>query len=863
MRLSFIASAFIGLAACSSPSAGDSDLALFGAPRHNLDGVLPVLDIEEQYIRSQTDGSVKAFGGTNLQCSAANPCPDGSCCNSQGQCGYRDEHCKESCVATCDAKAPCGVNSKNGGQACPLNVCCSHFGFCGASEAFCRDETASGQSTPCQKGFGKCGTVKSLAQPSCGTGSGTASRKIAYYEGWNTRRRPCDKVWPANIDTTGLTHLIFSFATIDPVTFAVSPMHPDDEKLYADFFALKDGSQKWIGIGGWEFSDAGATRYTWSQMASSKTNRDAFIASLSKFLDKWSFQGIDIDWEWPGAETRGGNPAIDKQNQIDLMKELRAALGSRGLSVVVPAQYEYLKNLDPKSLESNVDFLNILAYDLHGPWDASIPGLGPLIKPHTDLKEIDTALDLLWFNDVTPAKVNLGVANYGRGYTLADAGCTHLGCTWNGPSQAGECTELAGILSQCEIQRLIGQKNLQPEIIKDGAGVKQIIFDGQWVGYDDKETLGLKTELANDRCLGGTALWAIDYASCGGGPGGPGAPQSSSAVPVPSAPGVSVAPSVPASSAPASWTPEPSASAPISSTPDLSSSTPVVSSVSGSVTWSSETSLPPPAQSSQVVSSIGSSAASETTPWSSDASSAWTSAQSSQIASSTAEIISPSTSTAEIISPSTSTAEIISPSTAVSESAPWSSPASSISQTVQSSQDMSTASQYTSSLASGVQSSEAVQTSTDVPTSSFTSGFQSSDGATTVIPSVSSTGSLTTEPSASLSSTNAFSSAASSVPSSSAAWSSQDSSTASSVASRLDFPRLNVLWAEFTVAVWERCADFASVFNLITASKFKYRRVFVSLRTDVDDLNNSIIALKYIQYISDTYTDRLVWRPLS
>ena len=26
-------------------------------------------------------------------------------------------------------------------------------------------------------------------------------------------------------------------------------MHPDDEKLYADFLALKDGSQKWIGIG--------------------------------------------------------------------------------------------------------------------------------------------------------------------------------------------------------------------------------------------------------------------------------------------------------------------------------------------------------------------------------------------------------------------------------------------------------------------------------------------------------------------------------------------------------------------------------------------------------------------------------------
>src|SRR5690242_14141806 len=297
--------------------------------------------------------------------------------------------------------------------------------------------------------------------------------------------------------------------------------------------------------GGWEFSDAGTTRHTWSVMASSKTNRDAFVASLLKLLDKWNFAGVDIDWEWPGAETRGGNPAIDKQNQVDLMKELREALGSRGLGVVMPAQYEYLKHLNPKALESSVDFFNILAYDLHGPWDATIPGLGPLIKPHTDLEEIDTALHLFWFDDINPSKINLGVANYGRGYTLADSKCAHYGCTWTGPSKSGECTELAGVLSQCEIQRIISQKQLKPNLITDSAGVKQIVFDGQWIGYADNETLGMKTELANDRCLGGTALWAIDYASCGrsGGPGGPGAPHSSAAAPSLSSPGISNAPS--------------------------------------------------------------------------------------------------------------------------------------------------------------------------------------------------------------------------------------------------------------------------------------------------------------------------------
>lgn len=108
-------------------------------------------------------------------------------------------------------------------------------------------------------------------------------------------------------------------------------------------------------------------------MASSKSNRGVFISSLLEFLDKWKFAGVDIDWEWPGTESRGGDPSIDKQNQVSLMKELRAALGSRGLSVVLPTQYEYLKHLDPKALENEADFFNVLAYDLHGVSPTPLP----------------------------------------------------------------------------------------------------------------------------------------------------------------------------------------------------------------------------------------------------------------------------------------------------------------------------------------------------------------------------------------------------------------------------------------------------------------------------------------------------------
>jgi hypothetical protein len=56
------------------------------APRASIDGILPVFDIAESYIRSQTDGSAVVIGYNGVaQCSSKNPCILGSCCNSDGE----------------------------------------------------------------------------------------------------------------------------------------------------------------------------------------------------------------------------------------------------------------------------------------------------------------------------------------------------------------------------------------------------------------------------------------------------------------------------------------------------------------------------------------------------------------------------------------------------------------------------------------------------------------------------------------------------------------------------------------------------------------------------------------------------------
>ncbi|KAF2828249.1 glycoside hydrolase [Ophiobolus disseminans] len=550
----------LGLVATALASSVKSNLTYFGAPRASLDGVLPVLEIAEGYIRSQSNVDVTTFKSeSEVGCGANSPCILGSCCTSLGHCGYPPEHCSpDKCVADCNAKAPCGEFSVDGVTSCPLNACCSRLGFCGVSDVFCRDVQSTAQ------------IAGANDVPSCGKGSGSASRHVAYYQAWNSRRRPCDKVRPSQLDLSGITHLVLAFATIDPASFEVKLMNPDDDGIYKEFFALSGSVSKWIGLGGYEFTDPGE-------------NRKKFIDFLKKFLDKWDFKGIDIDWEWPGHDDRGGN-AQDGHNQVELMKEMRQRLGSGfGLGVVIPAQYDHLKNMNVKGLEAR-------RRDHHA----------HLRSPRT---EIDASLKLLWSSNIDSKKVNMGLTNYGRGYTVADKSCMNYGCTFKGPSKQGSCSLQDGILSTCEIRRIVAEKKLQYSVIPGGAETNEVTWDDQWISFDDANTLGKKLELANDRCLGGTALWAIDYATCPGGGGspmpGPGssvAPSQSNSAPVSSAASSGASSNVPTNAPSTTPTdaPSPSVSRQPSGSPNSSQGSSAVSSPSAASSSVAGAPTPPP-----------------------------------------------------------------------------------------------------------------------------------------------------------------------------------------------------------------------------------------------------------------------------
>lgn len=147
---------------------------------------------------------------------------------------------------------------------------------------------------------------------------------------------------------------------------------------------------------------------------------------------------------------------------------------------------------------------------MHGAWDQHVNWTTPVLNAHTNLTEIELALDLLWRNKINSNKVVLGLGFYGRSFTVRSASCTKPGCLFKNPGKEGDCSREAGILLNSEIETVINKNNLKPELNEEAA-VKIAKWGYQWVSFDDEETLKMKIERAQQRCLGGVMVWAISH----------------------------------------------------------------------------------------------------------------------------------------------------------------------------------------------------------------------------------------------------------------------------------------------------------------------------------------------------------------
>ena len=233
-----------------------------------------------------------------------------------------------------------------------------------------------------------------------------------------------------------------------------------NDALKGNFNQLKKLKAKYpkikvlLSIGGW----------SWSKWFSAAAATDALRKTLvSSCLDQYIkgnlpfdsgsnaggagsglgvFDGIDIDWEYPGVQGIGYNTVDavkDKANQVLLFQELRSQLDAIGqamnkhfyLTLAVGAGLKNQQATNPSQYSAFVDWINVMSYDYHGAWDATGPTdfqsnlyldpASPNAAAFPDFNTQSSVLSLLSMG-VASQKINIGVPFYGRGWTGVPAG---------------------------------------------------------------------------------------------------------------------------------------------------------------------------------------------------------------------------------------------------------------------------------------------------------------------------------------------------------------------------------------------------------------------------------------------------------
>ena len=239
-------------------------------------------------------------------------------------------------------------------------------------------------------------------------------------------------------------------------------------------------------VGGASFGTA-----IFSYLANSAASRSNFAKNSVAFLQKYQLDGLDLDWEYPVVDSN----VVDKENFVLLLTEFKRQLSSNNLifSIAVSAgQWTSDQAYDVPRIQAQVDFINLMTYDLHGPWDKVTGHNAPL---YNDPVSVDFCVKY-WIAKGAPRdKLILGIATYGRSFTLADANNNGFGAKITGGST----------LAYHEICN-----NGYTRVWSEAQKVPYKYRGTDWVGYDDVDSVSLKAKYSIEQNLGGVMIWSME-----------------------------------------------------------------------------------------------------------------------------------------------------------------------------------------------------------------------------------------------------------------------------------------------------------------------------------------------------------------
>ncbi|MFD4691469.1 glycoside hydrolase family 18 protein [Streptomyces sp. NPDC058463] len=402
-----------------------------------------------------------------------------------------------------------------------------------------------------------------------GAGHNRAYKSIGYFTQWGVYGRDFQV---KDLDTSGaaarLTHINYAFGNVSAEGRCFTGNVPGEADAWADYARPLDaagsvdgvadtdtqalagnfnqlrelkakhpGLKVMISLGGWSWS----THF--SDAARTAASRKALVSSCIDLYIKGNlpldgvrggegtaaglFDGIDIDWEWPGSagDTDTVYRPEDKKNFTALVHEFRTQLDAYAtsqkpqksltdrkarqkhyeLSAFVPtAPAKIDAGFDVRRIMRDFDFVNLQGYDFHVSGETTTAQQSALYAKG-DFSVDQTVRD--WIRRGAPArKLVVGMPFYGQGWTGVTGGGDGLGQPATAPAPA---TYAAGYEDYKALKKLADSG--QYTVHRDTRNGHAWLFDGTtlWT-YDDPQVLRAKTSYIRDRGLGGAMFWSLD-----------------------------------------------------------------------------------------------------------------------------------------------------------------------------------------------------------------------------------------------------------------------------------------------------------------------------------------------------------------
>ncbi|MGV9774187.1 glycoside hydrolase family 18 protein [Streptosporangium sp. NPDC003464] len=387
--------------------------------------------------------------------------------------------------------------------------------------------------------------VPAPAQARTAPDHGDRFKRVAYFIQWGIYGR---NYHVKDLDTTGaaakLTHINYAFGSVSaggdcvssdawadwqrPVPAGQSVDGVGDaegQALNGNLNQLKKlkakhpGLKVLISLGGWSgskyFSDAVLTPEGRAKLATSCVDLwlKGNLPGTAPGAGAGVFDGIDLDWEWPGSSGNEGNVIRpeDKQNFTLFTAELRRQMNELDrrseLTAYLPAAAAKIDaGFEVRDVFKHLTFATVQGYDLHGPWENVTGHNGNLLTDRRDPSPVKYSVDQTvrdYLSRGAPArKIIVGIPAYGQGWTGVTGGRNGLYGTATGPAPG---TWAAG---SDDYKNLVNKPGKRYRDLRTGSNW---IYDGnEFWSYDDPATVVQKAAYIRLKGLGGSMMWSID-----------------------------------------------------------------------------------------------------------------------------------------------------------------------------------------------------------------------------------------------------------------------------------------------------------------------------------------------------------------